>query len=373
MTRNPWIAVVVSAMLAPIASAQPRFFGLGDLPGGSIWSDANGVSADGRFVVGTAVDSLGYRAFLWSDLTGMAPLPDGPGGLVPGVGSVVAPDGRTVAGGSSTPVEPFRWTASGGTQAIGGLGGIETAVSDMSSDGSVLVGWGRIAIPGGPPGTRRAFRWTEATGIHDLGTITPDPWFVSASAVTGDGAVIYGYHRAAVPPPPGAYSGAFAWTERGGMQAFEPLTDVYDVSTDGTLFLGRPPTGGISLWSESGGYTSITTLETANAHASDSGDVVVFTSASHQGGFPYIWQTGPGYPWGSQILTAEFLADRFGLETDGWFIDSVRAVSADGTTIIGQGYNPMGLQEAWVAVIPEPGTLSLSALGLLVWIRRRSR
>jgi hypothetical protein len=72
-------------------------------------------------------------------------------------------------------------------------------------------------------------------------------------------------------------------------------------------------------------------------------------------------------------LTAEFLAERFGLETDGWSIASVGALSADGMTIVGQGYNPSGSLEAWVAVIPEPGTLTLLAFGALVGYNRRRR
>ena len=45
--------------------------GLGDLPGGSFGSWANGVSADGTVVVGHSNSASGSEAFLWSAATGM--------------------------------------------------------------------------------------------------------------------------------------------------------------------------------------------------------------------------------------------------------------------------------------------------------------
>jgi len=49
-------------------------------------------------------------------------------------------------------------------------------------------------------------------------------------------------------------------------------------------------------------------------------------------------------------------------------------VSADGRVIVGTGVNPVGHSEAWIATVPEPSTLVLSATGvlaLLVLARRR--
>ena len=47
------------------------------------------------------------------------------------------------------------------------------------------------------------------------------------------------------------------------------------------------------------------------------------------------------------------------------------AISADGRTLVGWGWNPAIEQEAWIAVIPEPATLALVALGGLVLLHRR--
>jgi hypothetical protein len=42
---------------------------------------------------------------------------------------------------------------------------------------------------------------------------------------------------------------------------------------------------------------------------------------------------------------------------------STQAMSADGTVIIGVGYNPRGIREGWIAVIPEPRAVLLFSAG----------
>jgi uncharacterized membrane protein len=61
----------------------------------------------------------------------------------------------------------------------------------------------------------------------------------------------------------------------------------------------------------------------------------------------------------------------------GWKLSIATAISADGQTVVGYGINPSGLTEAWIATVPEPSTLVLSAgaamgLGLVTLSRRRS-
>jgi probable HAF family extracellular repeat protein len=62
------------------AEAVATFTGLGDLPGGSFISLANGVSADGSVVVGRGASASGNEASRWTSGTGMVGLGDLPGG-----------------------------------------------------------------------------------------------------------------------------------------------------------------------------------------------------------------------------------------------------------------------------------------------------
>jgi len=65
--------------------------------------------------------------------------------------------------------------------------------------------------------------------------------------------------------------------------------------------------------------------------------------------------------------------ENFGLDLTGWSLTSATGISLDGLTIVGDGLNPEGRTEAWVAVIPEPSTAALLALGLVVFGLRRAR
>jgi probable HAF family extracellular repeat protein len=113
---NALTITTVLALLATVTgwSQQPSLTWLGTL--GGTESRANGVSADGRVVVGQARNAAGW----W---------------------------------------RAFRWTASGGMQDLGTLGGAESVASGVSADGQVIVGESRNTA-----GFVRAFRWTASGG-----------------------------------------------------------------------------------------------------------------------------------------------------------------------------------------------------------------
>ena len=152
--------------LAPPAEAQ-SFQGLGDLAGGSFFSRANGVSADGSVVVGQSNSTSGVEAFRWTSVGGMVGLGDLPGGIFRSAATGVSADGSVVVGlgNSASGEEAFRWTSGGGMVGLGDLpGGIfQSQAVDVSADGSVVVGTSESAS--GP----EAFRWTSGGGMVGLG------------------------------------------------------------------------------------------------------------------------------------------------------------------------------------------------------------
>ena len=67
----------------------------------------------------------------------------------------------------------------------------------------------------------------------------------------------------------------------------------------------------------------------------------------------------------------DVLSGDFGLDLTGWQLIAASAITPDGRTIVGTGFNSDGNQEAWIATIPEPGSLVLLGLGGLALGRRK--
>lgn len=365
--RNPWIAVVVSAIVAPSASAQPQFFGLGDLPGGAFDSRAYGISSDGRWIVGQATTDQGPVAFRWSLQTGMLPISDGQG-LHPVTATAVSADGLAIAGNASgaNGTEAFRWSEGGGLVGLGTLGGEWSKANAISADGTTVVGEAQF----GPPQETRAFRWRYDTGMVNLGTL-PGHHASRAFGVSADGEVAAGESFF----PAGA---GVRWVADDQIEQI-PLSRPSVVSPDGETLLGHgtSQSGAQSLfvWSEANGrqelpgsiYGGGTIWDLS---ASDDFSLVAMAWSVN---YPepqdaLLWRDGYYFEYMGNVLTGEF-----GLNLDGWDLRSANGVSGDGRTITGWGLNPSGNYEAWVAVIPEPGTLTLVLFSVLTCTRRRSR
>jgi probable HAF family extracellular repeat protein len=178
---------------------------LGTLGGG--YTSAEGVSANGQVVTGWSVTSIPAQfgnlkhAFRWTGATGMQDM----GALAGGdsLGRAISGDGNVIVGEARDKDffwHAFRWTAATGMQDLKTLGGAMSAAHGASFDGSVIVGKSLITSA---TGSERAFRWTARTGMADLqrallnaGVAAVQNWILTvATDVSADGTVIVGYGR----------------------------------------------------------------------------------------------------------------------------------------------------------------------------------
>ena len=164
---------------------------------------AYGISDNGAVVVGSYDRQLtGYlpRAFRWTG-AGVANLPL-PGAGVYSIATAITPDGSVCVGDYAAGVAPgpfglnywgtaLIWPTPTTVQSLGYLsGGTTSYVRAVSANGQAAAGFGDV----GNIQTPRAFRWTAAFGMEDMGLIAGAPagaWSM-ANAISSDGSVVAG-------------------------------------------------------------------------------------------------------------------------------------------------------------------------------------
>lgn len=231
-------------------------YGPGSARGGFYWSqptglidigDLGGSTTDLLDLTGNGTMAVGYssmvddipRAIKWTLAGGIVEL-GMPVGYDENTATFVSHDGTVIAGDGLT-YSPFlskvfRWTQAEGAIDIGTLGGDDVRIYDLSYDGSTIVGSANDSL-----GNYFPYKWTKSGGIVSLGTLDGTAFPHSdtmAIAVSGDGSVIVG----------GAMNSqemlrAFRWTELGGMENLGVIdgyafSRAYYVSRDGKVIIG---------------------------------------------------------------------------------------------------------------------------------------
>jgi probable HAF family extracellular repeat protein len=205
--------------------------------------------------------------------------------------------------------EAFRWTPESGMVGLGDLpGGIfRSAASAVSADGLVVVGDSDSAHG------QEAFRWTAAGGMQGLGSLPGGSFGTIAYAANADGSVIVGEGTSSSGLPE-----AFRWTQAGGMRG---------LNNAGADFVASTARG-----------------------VSADGSVVVGTMTSLGGTQAFLWTPALGMT----SLKAHLLS--LGVAAvQGWTLENAFAVSADGTTVVGYGFDPQDRAQGWVARIRRGG------------------
>jgi probable HAF family extracellular repeat protein len=375
MNVTPLLAI--SLLLLPQLARAASFTPLGTIPGipGDFHTSfGTAVSDDGTVVVGHSnapIDPPQARveAFRWSGgaMIGLGDLA-ADGEQIRSEASDVSADGSVVVGfaRNSTSVEAFRW--SGGTMA--GLGtlqpGTHSSAYAVSADGEVVVGFSG----------QEAFRWEDGT-MTGLGLL-PGRAATVAFDVSADGSVVVGSAEGAGGPPIG-----LRWTD-GVMSSLGPFPDdvlysrAYAVSPGGTFAVGSMGTAEIDeafRWSDGEilglGNLPGSTFSQANGVSADGAVVVgVFADTDFTIG-AFVWTESSGMLRLSDVLIANGAT---GLE--GWVLRGAYGISPDGRWITGNGQNPDGQSEAFLAdlwPVPEPTAAWLLGSALAAWacVRRR--
>ncbi|HOW71158.1 MAG TPA: PEP-CTERM sorting domain-containing protein [Phycisphaerae bacterium] len=348
---------------------SPSFQGVGDLSGGFFWSDANAVSADGTTVVGLSMSDQGWQAFRWRDGV-MIGLGDLPGSTFHSEAYGVSADGSVVVGVGQSPDghRAFRWEG-GALQSLGNLSAVgESSASGVSADGKVVVGQAFSRF--GP----EAFRWQDGV-MSGLGDLPGGVFESSATGVSGDGRAVTGWSRA------GQYPEAFRWvdgttTRLGSLAGLDKYSQASAISADGSTVVGvsssTSPSGNMAFRWRDGvmeplGCVPFGLNSSYACAVSADGSVIVGKSNVAVGEEATIWDESRGLRTLRSVLV-----DDLGFNLTGWALGRATGVSADGLTIVGQGANPQGQIEGWIAHLPEPTTTILFALGSLL-VNRRGR
>jgi uncharacterized membrane protein len=357
----PRLALLIPVLLAGSAMGQ-SFSGLGFLPGDSA-SWAVDLSEDGGTVIGEG--SIGTAAphhWAWTNGTGLFSLGQLPGydgdsrpGGVSANGSVITGSiSRTIDGSRAG----YRWTPAG----IGPFdSGSNSFSPEVSADGLVIFGSDAVDA---------AYRWTLNMGRQSLGALQGTPRGAAghsyALASSEDGAVIVGSADALRSPPLAPIFTPFRWTASTGMQALLDNGQLVsatatDVSSDGSIIVGAAFAGdSLFRWTTTGGYQFIAAFSPVGGTmpARISGDGVTVIAGST------YWTAATGPRHLTDVLTAA------GCNFSGWSITGATGISYDGTVLCGEGIDPQGNREAWIATVPSPGA-AIPLLGVLAWRRRR--
>jgi len=327
-----------------LRAAEPFFMRLGFLDGGNL-SANNTMSADGTVVVGAAASSNGSQAFRWSLDTGMENLYDLIGQPTGSIATGVSADGSVIVGGTNN---LGAFYLSGNTLTLFA----PRNVRGISGDGSVIAG--AVQTSQTVPAMFDASNNFAATQLGLLpGHITG-----GAVAVSQDGNVIVGSTSVGTE----ASLAAFRWTKTEGISSLNAGTASTAVaaSLDGSVIVGQRahPNGTEAFRWENGVTVGLGDLDGGSffsraADVSDDGSIVVGLAITDLGGEGFIWDEANGMRNLQQVLETDF-----GLEgsLQGWTLRSANAISADGLTITGEGINPDGNQEAWIATLDAPTT-----------------
>lgn len=367
MLRTFWSASMVLCLAAVPEAVQegppstgtiaergpgPAFQGIGDLPGGSFHSEALTVSENGRIVAGRSSSSYSdEEGLILTRREGLVPLLEAGGAHVPGepraithMGHVVG--GKIVAGGA---LRAARWTAATGWVALPDLPGGDVAgqALGISASGDVLVGWSASSAG------LEAARWVNGQ-VFAMGDLPGGPHHSAAALVSADGTTIVGTGTSGSGPE------VFVWQEGTGMIGLGDLpggafsSEPFGMNHDASVIVGESTSSqGVEAmrWSSSTGMQGLGDLpggefQSMAFDVSANGQTVVGFGTTERGAEAFVWTAKDGM---RRVL--DVLLEQGGSEAQGWLLTEATSISANGHVVVGNGTNPNGQTEGWIAYL----------------------
>jgi uncharacterized membrane protein len=336
-----------------------------------------GISGDGSTVVGNQPGPVGTIPARWRPATGALAYPFNPDNEPRGTATSSSHDGEIFAG-NIQPSQlfdesfPYRCSSSScvNTLANSGFSDNQGRVIDVSSD--ALYGTGFTFDATGDH--YRAVHWRPDGTFVPVTPYTPEEvgFQISLSegnAISGDGTRVAGTTWT---PDGGLHQEAFTWHSSGTFQLLGDLaggtvfSQALGISADASTIVGSSSSalgGEAFLWTAGGGMVALGDLAGGGfgsfaTDVSANGSVIVGGGSTAAGLTAFIWDSVNGMRPVQEVL------ESFGVDLTGWRLTNVTGISDDGRVLTGIGINPGGQTRSWYAVLPEPGTAVLIALGL---------
>lgn len=214
-------------------------------------------------------------------------------------------------------------------------GGGSSAATAVSADGTTIVGYAHDVA-----GKFRAFRWTRATGLQPLDLGGSE---TVALATNAEGTVIVGWRTNS------GRHGSFRWDLSAGIQPLTSLSDesnrvednAFGISSDGSIAVGSH--GRALTWRRNAPPVALPSLSTrssasaANAITAD-GKTIVGSGVNSQGDQELVrWRARSADDNKADNWSVEALGNPPGSHQA-----SARAVNADGSVVVGDGYDTEG-------------------------------
>lgn len=345
-----------------VAHAGARFIHLGDDPSGLTETEATAVSSDGSTLVGRGRIGDDYQLIQWRWDEGLTLLGDPTRGQGLPTAAALSADGSVVVGTYNS--RAFRWTADHGLSPLTDACSTATGISD---DGTIITGMiNDVAWP-------NAYRWTEADGPVRLNGVNA-VWGHEGLSISGDGSTIVGYGVDNADSSVAVY-----WRDGLDPVALPYLSGQFAhalaaaVSADGSTIVGWNTSGEIPhpmscfRWTAETGTMPLDMPGTSPLRITADGGTIV----GGGGGRALIWDATNGRRDLQNVLMEDY-----GLDLSQWQLWEATDISADGSVIVGRGFHQVGgewRQEAWAALLPEPGSLMLLMLGWMGLMPARRR